>query len=259
MVLSIPLISAEAKTKKTILIGHRGYSSKYPENTTAAFNGAFKHGFKGIECDLWESTNGDLMVNHDATILKMAGVDEFIWNINSKNRKQYPITGGNNAEKYKRYFPTLTDTLKIAKKYNGYLFIHIKHDEDDGYFLSDKGVKKIIRKIKEFEMQKKTIVFAGKSLVGRFLGTGIKVGVITSRIERDDIDKLVDWCSENNVRIMIMYKMYMLQHEGNGKSLVDYCHSKNVKLGVYKTMTKKHYKYLNSIGADFALSDNKLN
>jgi glycerophosphoryl diester phosphodiesterase len=49
-------------------IAHRGYSSRYPENTLPAFEGAVAAGADMIELDVRLSRDGELVVIHDATI-----------------------------------------------------------------------------------------------------------------------------------------------------------------------------------------------
>ena len=48
---------------------HRGYSAKYPENTKLAFQKAIDTlGCDGIELDVHETKDGELVVIHDATL-----------------------------------------------------------------------------------------------------------------------------------------------------------------------------------------------
>jgi len=49
-------------------IAHRGYSSRYPENTLPAFEGAVAAGADMIELDVRLSRDGELVVIYDATI-----------------------------------------------------------------------------------------------------------------------------------------------------------------------------------------------
>ncbi|HDZ35561.1 MAG TPA: glycerophosphodiester phosphodiesterase [Thermococcus sp.] len=51
-----------------IVLGHRGYMSKYPENSLLAFRKAMEAGVDGIELDVWLSRDGRVIVMHDETI-----------------------------------------------------------------------------------------------------------------------------------------------------------------------------------------------
>lgn len=48
-----------------IVIGHRGYPRRYPENTVASFLGALLHGAAGVELDVRLSGDGEVVVIHD--------------------------------------------------------------------------------------------------------------------------------------------------------------------------------------------------
>lgn len=50
------------------LVGHRGLSPGYPENTLAAFRNAIALGVDVIEIDLRGTADGDVVVLHDATV-----------------------------------------------------------------------------------------------------------------------------------------------------------------------------------------------
>lgn len=50
---------------KPILLAHRGYSAKYPENTLLAFNKAFEKKADGMECDLQKSKDNKFVIIHD--------------------------------------------------------------------------------------------------------------------------------------------------------------------------------------------------
>ncbi|MGG0716555.1 glycerophosphodiester phosphodiesterase [Robertmurraya massiliosenegalensis] len=49
----------------TLIFAHRGYSSKYPENTMKAFREAEKSGADGIELDVQLTKDGEIVVIHD--------------------------------------------------------------------------------------------------------------------------------------------------------------------------------------------------
>ena len=50
------------------IIAHRGYLSEAPENTIAALTAAFLAGATDIECDIQVSSDGGLVIIHDATV-----------------------------------------------------------------------------------------------------------------------------------------------------------------------------------------------
>jgi len=51
-----------------LVIGHRGASASFPENTLAAFAGAIAQGADGVELDVRRTSDGRLALSHDDTL-----------------------------------------------------------------------------------------------------------------------------------------------------------------------------------------------
>jgi glycerophosphoryl diester phosphodiesterase len=58
---------------KPLVLGHRGYRRKYPENTLLAFRKAFEYGADGIECDVQKSSDGLYFIFHDLDLCRITG------------------------------------------------------------------------------------------------------------------------------------------------------------------------------------------
>ncbi|MBM4776296.1 MAG: glycerophosphodiester phosphodiesterase [Archangiaceae bacterium] len=56
------------------ILGHRGASADFPENTLEAFEAAVKQGADGIELDVMRCATGELVVCHDEWLDRLAGV-----------------------------------------------------------------------------------------------------------------------------------------------------------------------------------------
>ena len=70
-----PAENAEVSANIPFIIAHRGYSSVFPENTLAAFAGALDIGVDYIELDVQLSRDGQVIVLHDSSLKRTAGVD----------------------------------------------------------------------------------------------------------------------------------------------------------------------------------------
>ncbi len=57
-----------SRFSKPLLIGHRGYPARYPENTLASFKGAMDAGCDMIELDVTLTRNRKVVVIHDDTL-----------------------------------------------------------------------------------------------------------------------------------------------------------------------------------------------
>ena len=61
-----------------IVWAHRGFSSRYPENTMMAFEAARDAGADGIEMDVHLTKDGEVVVIHDENLLRTTGVDKMV-------------------------------------------------------------------------------------------------------------------------------------------------------------------------------------
>ena len=235
------------------IMAHRGFKEVFPENTLFSMESAMSVGFNGVEIDVWESENGNLMISHDKTTDRMCGVSDFIWHVNSSNRKNYPIPWNG----MDLMIPTFTEVMEFTRDSGATVFLHIK--TASGYKLSDDGVKKIIRLIKRYGVQDQVIVFATKEkTVKRFCGQGIRVGRISGNTDREVVNGVADWLYENGGDILFITSMNDIMLPDFGADLVEYCHNRGIKVGTYWTTTLQDLEYLISIGADFALTDYNL-
>lgn len=71
-----------------ILVAHRGYSGRYPENTLLAYETAREHGALYMELDLQMTSDHVPVLHHDKSLLRMAGVDLDIRDVKAKYFKK---------------------------------------------------------------------------------------------------------------------------------------------------------------------------
>jgi len=60
--------------KRPLVLGHRGFRARYPENTLLAFRQAFDGRADGVECDIQKTADGRFVVIHDPTTDRVTGV-----------------------------------------------------------------------------------------------------------------------------------------------------------------------------------------
>ncbi|PIR23904.1 MAG: hypothetical protein COV44_00385 [Deltaproteobacteria bacterium CG11_big_fil_rev_8_21_14_0_20_45_16] len=65
------------------VLGHRGFSAKYPENTLLSLSKAIEEGADGFECDLRISRDNEVLVFHDDDFKRLCGsngsIEESSW------------------------------------------------------------------------------------------------------------------------------------------------------------------------------------
>ncbi|WPG99088.1 Hypothetical protein R9X50_00189700 [Acrodontium crateriforme] len=60
------------------IIAHRGYNTKFPENSMAAFRGAIEAGAHALETDVRLTRDGVVVLSHDPTLMRCFGVEKKI-------------------------------------------------------------------------------------------------------------------------------------------------------------------------------------
>lgn len=83
--------AADSLTRTPVWTAHRGYSTKYPENSMAACIGAYEVGADCIEIDVHLSADGVVMVMHDGSIDRTTNGTGNIASMTCDQLKQYRL------------------------------------------------------------------------------------------------------------------------------------------------------------------------
>ena len=103
---------------------HRGlWSENAPENSLAAFELAVKAGY-GIELDVQLSRDGEVMVFHDYSLLRMTGCDKKLSELDASELSELRLDGSDQA------IPTLKEVLDLVDG-RAPLLIELKGEEAD--------------------------------------------------------------------------------------------------------------------------------
>lgn len=250
IMLMAPAGGSFAASGRTKLIGHRGYSARYPENTMPAFKGAYRKGFDGIEVDLWESNNGDLMIFHDSDTRDLTGRSGKIWKVNTGNRNKYKVR----QHGRKAQIPTLQEVLRYSKKTGLTVLLHIKSAK--GHRISKKGARKTVSLIKQYGVEDRVVIFASSAKnMKHFRKQGVRLGRLCTSRSRKDVNKTIDWLVRNGGDTLLVHRVSIMKKKSFGKKIVRYCHKRNIQVGTYWTYSKKEFRYMKSVGADFAMAN----
>ena len=82
----------------TKIFAHRGFSSKYPENTMLAFKKAEEIGASGIEIDIQLSKDKEIVICHDEDITRTSNGSGFIKDLSINQLKEFSFH--NNFNQY---------------------------------------------------------------------------------------------------------------------------------------------------------------
>jgi glycerophosphoryl diester phosphodiesterase len=123
-----PLRSLESVLPTRGVIAHRGASYTQPENTIAAFKEAIRLGVQGVEMDVRETKDGQLVLMHDFLVNRTTNGSGRISHMTLAEVKELDA-GSWKGEKFRgEKVPTLEEALTIIPR-NMWIDIHIKDDD----------------------------------------------------------------------------------------------------------------------------------
>ena len=143
------------------VIGHRGLSSKAPENTLVSFELACEAGDWGVEMDAFPTADGQWVVMHDKTVSRMTGGRGKIKNMTCAEIAGLSIDSGNNVGLYPtQKVPLLSEVLDLTEKYETVPVIEIKDT-------SEKATERLAGIIKDYPDYRDFIIisFSGDALL----------------------------------------------------------------------------------------------
>jgi glycerophosphoryl diester phosphodiesterase len=99
-------------------VGHRGASALAPENTLRAIELAIAHGLDMVEVDVHLSRDGELMVIHDADLLRLAGRRDAVASLTAAELARVDLGDGQGV-------PRLVDVFAVARGRLG-IYVELK-------------------------------------------------------------------------------------------------------------------------------------
>jgi glycerophosphoryl diester phosphodiesterase len=115
---------------KAEIVAHRGFSFVAPENTKASFMLAWKVGTPAAECDVHLTKDKRIMVMHDKSAKRTAGVDVNMPQTDSKTLRKLDVGSWKDPNHYKgEKIPYLEEIIKTIPK-GRKLFIEVKSGKE---------------------------------------------------------------------------------------------------------------------------------
>lgn len=164
------------------LVAHRGMRSVAPENTTASFAEAGKHGYWGAECDVYRTKDGVWIISHDSHTYRMMDKSAFIEKKTYEELMDMNVDNGVNIDKYEDLkICSLEEYLDICKKYNMTPVIELKGKNNTEYY------SEIVDLANQFEVNPVYISFHIENLQTMRRLTHCKMYYLVQKISEDDI------------------------------------------------------------------------
>lgn len=156
-----------------VVSAHRGDTENAPENSLAAVRGAIEKGLHAVELDVQLTKDGVAVLNHDATLYRMAGTTDRVSDLTFAEIGRLSI--GQDAEGEPLPIPTLGEVLDEAKG-------RIRLLLDLKPYGSGKALaQEVVRLVQAYDMEKDVYIqsFDGDSLRQvRALAPDIRIGQI---------------------------------------------------------------------------------
>jgi glycerophosphoryl diester phosphodiesterase len=126
--LTLSLVSPEVKVTAAVqIIAHRGASYDAPENTLSAFKLGFQQKADAVECDIYLTKDGKIVVCHDPDLARTGGVNDMIAERTFDELKAADLGkwGKWKDKGFSEKLPLLEDVLSVVPK-GKRVFIEIK-------------------------------------------------------------------------------------------------------------------------------------
>jgi glycerophosphoryl diester phosphodiesterase len=229
--------SALSENPKTLLIAHRGYSSLYVENSLKAFEAAGKSNFDAIECDIQVTKDGEIVISHDESLLRLIGVDKVISESTWPEIKNLPF-----LDDTTQTTATLTDFLDVCRKYQKMAIIEIKEK------VRVEDIKAIYDTVKASGLESfQFISFNIEHLISlRAIDNNLNLQFLTRKY------------SPNYLKTCLDYRLSpSINYKSLTKPLIELFHSYGLKVGVWTVDDITVANRLMEEGVDY-LTTNKL-
>ena len=179
----LALFILTACSKHEIMItAHRGSSGAAPENTMSAYLLAIKMGADYAELDVQETSDDVLILYHDKTYKRTAGVEANVWDLPYKSIKEFDVGSWKNESYKGEPIPLFTD---IIDSVNGRMLLNVEikmNGHQDGL------TENVVRVLEEKDFIDKCIVtsfdFNAINKV-RKINPNIVVGYVFSKMPKN--------------------------------------------------------------------------
>lgn len=137
---------------ETGITAHRGSSGSAPENTMAAIEAAVEQMADRVEIDVQETSDGQLVIFHDSTLKRVAGINKKIADLTYEELQEIDVGSWYGKEFAGERIPTLQEVMEYAK---GRIDLNIE--------IKSAGAKsqvptKVLELVNEYEMQEQCVI-----------------------------------------------------------------------------------------------------
>lgn len=220
------------------IYAHRGFSSKFPENTKSAFLNCKNLDIHGIEIDVQYTSDKRIVVIHDEFLNRLCNVDKFIKDMTYIEIKNLKILGSDESPLLlEEYADILKDTNLLTN-------VELK----TSIFEYD-GIERDV-----YEIFKSRNIL-DKLLISSFNHNSLlKFREVTSDVPIAALEssRLIEpWEYLSKYNIDYFHPLFATMD----KNTVEKLHDKNIKVNVWTVNENKHFEIMKKIGVDGVITN----
>lgn len=136
------------------IFAHRGYSSKYPENTLAAFKAAAKLKITGVELDVHLTKDRKIVVIHDEKINRTSNGKGYVKDMTLKELRKFDFGSWFHPKFQGEKIPTLAEVLDLLKDTHHKINIELKSDK----FVYPGLEERVLQEVDQFQLRNRVII-----------------------------------------------------------------------------------------------------
>lgn len=227
------------------ILGHRGFSAKYPENTLLAFRKAFETSSDGIEFDVRLTGDGVPVVLHDATLERTTTGEGRLssWPYEHISKLNAAIL---QPEQAPQSIPTLASVLNLGASLHptGVFNIELKVDDSDWKTLADE----VISVLRKHPLDMRVILSSFHHECIAYLKNNYPNYAVGLLFESDSPDP---WALAKHLDVFSVH----LDHRFIHRELVSACHSANIRVAAWTVDEETDIARVLRSSVDFVISN----
>ena len=229
------------------LIGHRGFSYLFPEQTIETLHQIKRFGNVGIEVDLRTTADGEIILMHDETIDRTTNGTGNVSSLTLEQIKKFECGGYFDSFYEGAKVPTLEEFLQNAKWCN---FIVLQINA-----VSLESLEKVVSLIEKYNMIDSCYIYTvgeygQRQHFDKLYELNHKIKRIY-RPNRNDADDVKNFKESKGVRYFIEWSDTLLKNPGLVKEYGDL----GIEVMASTTETKEKYTELNKLGISKCLAE----
>jgi len=230
-------------------IAHRGWSSRYPENTLPAFLGAVEAGADLIELDVQCTRDGHAVVLHDATVDRTTDGSGRVCDFSLQEVKRLDCGGWFSPAFRGERVPTLGETIEALKDHPVKLCVEIKARDAEG---TRQTVARTIQTIQEHRVLDRCIL---TSFLPEALTQARRLEpLIPTALDPDEETLFSAWdlCAQV---LRIGGNILSLRHDWLTQALVDEVHAHGIPIWTWTVNEPEAMRRAVAFGVDGIMTD----